>query len=236
MKLVELKTELKNRGMSYQGNKKDLIERLEENDIMIENNTNEKKMQVKKSSKKPKDENQDAEDAPEVKVNTTKKQVVVKKSIKKPKDDESDEMNTKKQTVKKSNKIPKDEDEDKKTVLQKKLDKLLEKEEKAAMKKREERDKSLLELSFRTMIGTWYNVHIKSSATLKELKDELAKKLNTDKFILYRITRGVQAQMGDMTYPDGTVHCMLSDDENEKQLSELGIINETFFSIHIKLR
>ena len=190
MKLSELKTELKNKGIKMTGNKKDLIERLEENDKIIENRS--KKDQPKKK--------------------------VVKKSNKT--DQESE---------------PK---KDTQTALQKKLDKLIEKEEKAALKDRENMDKSLLELSFKTLSGSWYTVHIKGDATLEELRKEVAKKTNTDRFVLYRLTHreDPHISIGDIMYQDGTVHHMLANDDDEKQLNELGIINETMFFIAIRLR
>lgn len=213
MKLIELKTELKTRGLKMIGNKKELIERLEENDTTINNETNTKKKEVIKKSK-------DIENALDDEINTKKKQIV-KKTIKKQKDSDVDDKPKK----------------DTRTTLEKKLDKLLEKEEKDAQKEKDNRDKSLLELLFKTLTGNWYTIFIKDTTTLKELRDEVAKKINTDKFRLHQMTNlnDQNVGAGDIMFPNGNVHRLLSDDDNEKQLNELGIINETMFSITIRL-
>jgi hypothetical protein len=140
--------------------------------------------------------------------------------------------------VQKDPKIEKPEKEDSRTALEKRLDRVIEKDRKAAQKERDSMDKSLLELLFKTMTGSWYTVHIKDDATLRELREEVAKQIHTDRFRLYKITNQDDQLivMGDLVFPDGTVHHMLSEEDDEKQLNDLDIINKTMFSITIRFR
>ncbi len=95
---------------------------------------------------------------------------------------------------------------------------ILKKKKKVAQKKRENRDKSLLELLFKTLTGSWYTIFIHENATLKELRDEVAKKINTDRFRLHQMTNlnNQNDEMGlcmegDIMYPNAIVHRLLSD-------------------------
>lgn len=70
-------------------------------------------------------------------------------------------------------------------------------------------------------MSTWYAIYIDHNSTLKELRKIVAEKTNieVERFSLYLISGNI----------------LLLNNDDEKQLYELGIVNETTFTIIIRL-
>lgn len=87
------------------------------------------------------------------------------------------------------------------------------------------------------MPGRWYTIHVNANATLKELRDEIAKKIYTPQFRLYRIVDqdDESVAMNDIILPNGTAQHMSSEEDDEEQLKDLGVLNRAMFSVTIRL-
>ncbi len=173
MKLIELKTELKNRNLSSTGNKIDLIKRLETND----------------------------------------KGIIVKKKTK---------IDPK---------------------LESKIDKLIKLESKIEKLKKLEsmtiKDDSMLELTFRGMMGQYYNINIGKHNTFHQLREKVAEVVYApiSKIILYRIMCGenTTVEMGDIMYQNGSIGKKMTDDIDEEPLDKLNIKDSDIFNVTIRL-
>lgn len=99
-------------------------------------------------------------------------------------------------------------------------------------------DDDMLELSFKTLMGSYHTVFIKKDRTLQELLSELAKKLNTEnnKIRLYHIIDSNNySEIGDLVYTNGTIGKRMHDGMNNKTMDKLNIINGSMFEVSVKL-
>lgn len=99
--------------------------------------------------------------------------------------------------------------------------------------KRIEEESKKFKVYVKTLVGSFYTIFIEPSSTILELKNKIKEKNGCppDKQKLYFLCRGV-SQLGDIKYPDGTVGKATNDIDT---LSALGVQNESFFSLQIRL-
>ena len=85
----------------------------------------------------------------------------------------------------------------------------------------------------KTLTGSCYTIYTEPIATILELKGQIEEKMNCpiDKQLLYFLCRD-KPNLGDITYQDGTTAKRTSDEDT---LSSLGVHNESFFNLHIRL-
>lgn len=96
-----------------------------------------------------------------------------------------------------------------------------------------EQEKNRFKVFVRTLSGSIYTIYIDQCKTISELKYKIGEKIGcpTNKQILYFLCNEEQ-QLGDILYPNGTIGKKTKDDQI---LSSLGVNNESFFHLHVKL-
>lgn len=98
----------------------------------------------------------------------------------------------------------------------------------------EEKDKKF-KVTIKTLIGSFYTIHIEPTDTILELKKKIEDKHGcpTDKQILYYLCQDQEPGDGDQVYADGTIGKRIYDEN--KTLESCGIVNNSFFYLRIKL-
>ena len=98
-----------------------------------------------------------------------------------------------------------------------------------------EKNQGIYTINVKTLIGSYYTIKLEKTKTILDLKNEIQKKngIEPSKMRLYYLTFGVQPNIGDITYPDGTVGVRLDDDLS---LEDQNVNDGAFFELNISLR
>ncbi len=90
-------------------------------------------------------------------------------------------------------------------------------------------------LNVKTMMGMWYTIRIGKHASLLDLKKAIMNKsfAEINRQTLYHLREDGVVEMGDRVYPDGKIGKLLKDDD--KSLDDLGIWNNSFFDLYVRL-
>jgi hypothetical protein len=100
------------------------------------------------------------------------------------------------------------------------------------IKKQEESKR--FKVFIKTLVGSYYKIYIEPENTILELKQKVEEKTGTPvkQQVLFFLCRD-KPQLGDTTYPDGTIGKRTNDEDT---LSSLGVWKESYFYLHLRLR